>query len=217
MNKSVYSIVLADDVVEAIDEMAYSLGTSRSNLINQILAERVSLMTPEMRMKDIFDRIEKLLAPKPHTVAQSGGAAIMIKSPLKFKYRPTVNYSVELYRSFSGEVGRLKISLRTQSAALINMVKGFFALWIGLEGKYLSKLFEGVPWSGGDASYTRAFFSPNGAALSDEQIAQAIGGYINLLDECIRLYFDSADNKEQASAEIEKRLKAYLQKGVIIL
>ena len=41
MKKSVYSIVLADDVVEAIDEMAYSLGTSRSNLINQILAERV--------------------------------------------------------------------------------------------------------------------------------------------------------------------------------
>ena len=58
MKKSVYSIVLADDVVEAIDEMAYSLGTSRSNLINQILAERVSMMTPEIRMRDIFSRIE---------------------------------------------------------------------------------------------------------------------------------------------------------------
>lgn len=47
MNKSVYSLVLADDVVEAIDRLAYSMNTSRSNLINQILAERVQLLTPE--------------------------------------------------------------------------------------------------------------------------------------------------------------------------
>lgn len=219
MKKSVYSIVLADDVVEAIDEMAYSLGTSRSSLINQILAERVSLMTPEMRIKDIFDRIEKLLTAKPHTVAQSGGTAIMIKSPLKFKYRPTVNYSVELYRSFSGEVGRLKISLRTQSAALIKMIGGFFALWISLEGKYLRKLFDGVPWSGSEACYIRSFFSPNGAALSDEEIATAIGGYINLLDECIRLYFSAADESsaEEAAKKIEQLYKNYLKKGVLIL
>ena len=47
MKKSVYSLVLMDDVVEAIDELAYSMNTSRSNLINQILAARVSLLTPE--------------------------------------------------------------------------------------------------------------------------------------------------------------------------
>lgn len=47
VNKSVYSLVLADDVVEAIDRLAYSMNTSRSNLINQILAERVQLLTPE--------------------------------------------------------------------------------------------------------------------------------------------------------------------------
>ncbi|MBR4622427.1 MAG: hypothetical protein IKO44_02695 [Ruminococcus sp.] len=218
MKKSVYSIVLADDVVEAVDEMAYSLGTSRSNLINQILAERVSLMTPEMRMKDIFAQIEKLLSPRPHTVAQSSGAAIMIKSPLKYKYRPTVNYSVELSRTFSGEVGRLKISLRTQSVALIEMVARFFGLWTRLESKYLDSLFtNGVPWSGSGASYVRTFFSPNNAALSDNDIAQAIGGYINLLDECIRLCFDNAAEPERTEKEIEKRYKDYLKKGVIIL
>ena len=36
MKKSVYSLVLMDDVVKAIDDMAYKLNTSRSNLINQI-------------------------------------------------------------------------------------------------------------------------------------------------------------------------------------
>ena len=46
MKKSVYSLVLMDDVVKAIDDMAYKLNTSRSNLINQILAEHVSFKTP---------------------------------------------------------------------------------------------------------------------------------------------------------------------------
>ena len=39
MNKSVYSLVLMDDVVEQIDRVAYEMNTSRSNMINQILAE----------------------------------------------------------------------------------------------------------------------------------------------------------------------------------
>lgn len=45
MGKSVYSLVLMDEVVDAIDQMAYRNNTSRSNLINQILAEHVSLAT----------------------------------------------------------------------------------------------------------------------------------------------------------------------------
>ena len=41
MNKSVYSLVLMDNVVGEVDELAYEMGTSRSNLINQILADEV--------------------------------------------------------------------------------------------------------------------------------------------------------------------------------
>lgn len=59
LKRSVYSLVLSDDVIEAIDNMAYSLNTSRSNLINQILAEKVSLITPEKRMDSIFNEIKK--------------------------------------------------------------------------------------------------------------------------------------------------------------
>lgn len=214
MKKSVYSIVLADDVVEAIDNMAYSLGTSRSGLINQILAERVSMMTPEMRMRDIFGRIEQLMSGGLVTVAQSGGSMMTMRSPLKYKYRPTVNYSIELTRSFEGSVGRLRISLRTQNSSLIAMIGGFFKIWIGIEGKYLRDILTaGNPWSGGGASYAREFFTPAGSSLSDEQLAEAIGGYVNLLDSCLRLYFE-----DQHSAEaIEGKYKKYLSEGVLVL
>lgn len=54
LSKSVYSVVLMDDVVDAVDRLAYEAGTNRSNMINRILAEYVQLATPEQRMQDIF-------------------------------------------------------------------------------------------------------------------------------------------------------------------
>ena len=38
MKKSMYSLMLADEVVKAVDELAAEHGTNRSNMINQILA-----------------------------------------------------------------------------------------------------------------------------------------------------------------------------------
>ena len=54
MKKSVYSLVLSDDVVEAVDRAAYQNGLSRSAMVNQILADYVSYTTPEKRMREIF-------------------------------------------------------------------------------------------------------------------------------------------------------------------
>ena len=54
MKKTVYSLVLSEDVVAEIDRLAYHNGTNRSNMINQILAEYVSYVTPEKKMQDIF-------------------------------------------------------------------------------------------------------------------------------------------------------------------
>ena len=55
MKKNMYSLMLAEDVIRAIDDLAEEKGTNRSNLVNQILAEYVSLKTPEKRVQNIFD------------------------------------------------------------------------------------------------------------------------------------------------------------------
>ena len=57
-----YSLMLSEKVVEEIDRLAEKEGTNRSNLVNQILAEYVSITTPEKRISDIFERIERLFA-----------------------------------------------------------------------------------------------------------------------------------------------------------
>lgn len=221
MNKSVYSIVLADEVVDAIDRMAYSMNTSRSNLINQILAERVSLQTPEMRMRGIFSAIQQLADPRFQFLAQPSDAMISLKSPIRYKYKPTLRYSIELSRNFGGKVGRLKVQFRTQSAQLISAAESFFDIWYKIESKYLAKLFtKGVPAKAADGKYVRDFYSPAADELSDDQIAAAIVEYIQLTDKCVQLYFDGLSQGMQEienTAQIEGNYAAYLKKGVPVL
>lgn len=128
MNKSVYSLVLMDNVVSEVDKMAYEMGTSRSNLINQILAEYVRYTTPEMRMRAVFEEMERLMqgVDSFQIQPQPSDAMLTIRSALRYKYKPTIRYSVELYRSSRGRtVGALKVAFRTQSQPLIEMLTSF--------------------------------------------------------------------------------------------
>lgn len=85
--KSVYSIVLSDRVVEQVDALAYENGMSRSAMINHILAEQLSLTTPEQQMRSILSATEELL--------RSGGTLqllptladgmLAVKAPVRFK------------------------------------------------------------------------------------------------------------------------------------
>ena len=82
MNKNVYSIVLTDNVIRAVDDEAYRRGTNRSNLINQILAEYLSCVTPEMRMRQIFDSAEALLRREMLLMQQNTPSVLMLKTAL---------------------------------------------------------------------------------------------------------------------------------------
>ena len=63
MKKTLYSLVLNDEVVREVDALAHRTGTNRSNLINQILAEYVNYTTPEQRINQVLSTIEELMAP----------------------------------------------------------------------------------------------------------------------------------------------------------
>ena len=57
MKKTLYSLVLNDEVVREVDALAHRMGTNRSNLINQILAEYVNYTTPEQRINEVLSAI----------------------------------------------------------------------------------------------------------------------------------------------------------------
>ncbi|MBQ8688464.1 MAG: hypothetical protein IJ512_07975 [Ruminococcus sp.] len=189
MKKSAYSIMLMDHVVEAIDALAARQGTSRSNLINQILAEHVSFQTPEKRMQSIFSVMEEQMQEIFRVQMQASDAMLSMQSALRYKYRPTLRYSVELLREpTKHQLGWLRISCRTQSRALLDAMDDFFRFWIQLEVhekpicSQLERMYEIGP-----GRLTRCLIR-NGTQ-STEEIGNAISLYIHQFDAMIQDYF----------------------------
>lgn len=221
MGRSVYSLVLADDVVKAVDRLAYERNTSRSNLINQILAEYLSCPTPEMRMKSIFDSVEQMMAELDsfQVQFQPSDAMISIRSALRYRYNPTIRYVLELYRECEPTVGELRVSARTQSRSLINVLTGFFAFWADMESRLVGSLFQDEIdfFRVETGRYVREFFMPaEKGQRTDEAIANAISDYIRFFDQSLKQYFDNLDNLEETCADLENDYRDYMKNSIII-
>ena len=163
MKKTLYSLMLSDDVVREIDDLAHRMGTSRSNLVNMILAERVQLRTPEQQISDVFDGIEQLLAGSRELIPliTPNTPSMALRSSLEYKYRPTVRYEVELSNGFiPGEpIGTLTASFRTQSQGLLELIGRFF--------RCLQAHREQA------ASDRRVLFARSGAVRQDARLSDA--------------------------------------------
>lgn len=195
MKKSVYSLVLMDDIVAAVDELAYSLQTSRSNLINQILAEKVALITPKQRLQTIFNHLSDYLKPYQHFQIQDQAADHMysVKSALRYKYNPTIRYC--LYLSQQGEevTGELRVISRTQSEVLHCYLEQFFKMWTAIEGRVIP-----VQWEREEgAKWLRVLDLTDFQSATDyEALAEALSSYITVLDGGLKLYFGQLHTKE---------------------
>ncbi len=204
MKKSIYSLVLMDDVVEAVDRMAYAMHTSRSNLINQILAQHLSCMTPEMRMQAVFSQIEAMMEQRLEPLRileQTSAHMLAMHSPLAYKYKPTLQYSVELFRTPKEYAdGRLRIGLRTQNTELLAMLDRFFRFWVLLEQNYGDGAAEYVISTG---RLERTLHDPTDG--DGERFGSLICGYIDSLDSYIKYYFSGSARPQQTLAELEAR------------
>ena len=172
MKKNLYSLTLSDDVVREVDALAHRMGTNRSALVNQILAEYVSVPTPERRWNDIFEAI------------------------------PTVKYEVDLSNGDGQTMGSLNIVFRTQSAALISAMTSFFRLWVQIEDKCLAPLLgSSISCALYDGRFVRPLAMPRGKALTADDVAGALSAYVQLFDRLLKGSLDgtlSASDVEMA-------------------
>lgn len=191
MKKNLYSLILSDDVINEVDILAHQAGTSRSNMVNQILAEYCSVVTPEQRISDIFQAIENILAPSRELVPffVPNALTMSLKSSLQYKYRPTVKYEVGLDRSGGDTLGELTVVFRTQSSELIARMTEFFRLWKRIEDCHLAPHLETLQdYALYDTRFVRSIAMPRGRDLSSEDIAQTISDYIQLFDRLLKGY-----------------------------
>lgn len=215
MKKSVYSIVLMDDVIKAVDAQAYRLGTSRSNLINQILAEHLACTTPEMRMRDIFSTLSNMITTDFQIQQQRSESFMTLRTALAYKYRPTINYKVELARAPDEYLGTLKVQIRTQSASLISLFDSFFEYWSRLEIALLreKKVTGTYTFQIDPGCFQRKLI--NTCFMSDEETGEALCSYITLLDKAIKAFFNAPQSFPAVAPELELEYKRQLDHTII--
>ena len=193
MDKSMYSLILLDDVVRAVDELASERGTSRSNLVSQILAEYVSLITPEKRIEEIF-RHAALMAQKRSVfqmVPQLSGNMLTLRSSIHYKYNPAIRYAVEITAAENHYSGELKVSTRTQSKNLLSLLNVFFELWTQVEHSGLPEQGQ-LQYKITGGKFRRRFMLEKDGVIYDSRIlGEAIGVYVSVLDRAMGLFFKS--------------------------
>lgn len=201
MNKNLYSLILSEDVVAEVDRLAYAANTSRSNMVNRILAEYVSMQTPEAAVRDIFDAIEKTLLRDSGFQRMLGGDFTMnLRTALSYKYNPTVRYSIELYGG-GDTLGELRVSYRTQNAALSLCMAQFFKLWQKLERYYCGyDIKSGIS----DGRFVRELRRPD---CAESEISDALSEYVRCFDTALKAFFSALNKGESgdvAAAEAER-------------
>ncbi len=212
MEKSLYSLLLSDQVVSEIDRLALRSGMSRSGLINRILAEYASIQTPEMRIESIFEQMEQLLGGAGDLVPffTRGQQSMTMKSSLQYKYRPTVKYAVQLYKSIDdkGRFGELAVNFRTQSQALLDEMTRFFGYWKLLEDEMIAGYYENgaIDYALQDGRFVRTLALPAGSAVDSEELSEALSHYIKSFDMLLKAWLSGSLS---ASALRTDYLKAF--------
>lgn len=222
MKKSVYSLVLSDSVVEAVDRAAYMSGQSRSNYINSVLAEHLSFVTPEKRMRNIFDVLEAIAEAEEtfRIQKQQSDSMFSLLSSLKYKYRPTIRYSIELYPAQkNGSIGEFKVIFRTQSDEFARLMKNFFIMWAKSEQRFIGKVFSKSPvkYSAGDGKLIRTIKVPTGNGISENDLAKVISDYIGMFDRVLKEYISSIPDAEYAKNYLEREYSAFVKNSVTLI
>lgn len=210
MSKSVYSLILNDDVVAEIDRLACRNHVSRSEMITRILAKHVSVSTPEQRRCEIVARLSGLLGEKDaFMLTSTGDGTLNLRSVLAYKYRPTVKYTVELSRE-SSEIGRLRVALRTQNPALIEEFDSFCRIWMRIETERIGT----TRYLLDPARFVRELrlrIRPSADAHSAQTLGELIGRYLCIFDEGLKIYFSLLDAPVLAYQKLDMLYAAYAE------
>ena len=213
MSKSVYSLVLNDDVVELVDKLARVNECSRSHMIEKILAEAVSYETPVIRANNLFDEIERLIGEGDmmRFLEEPSRYMASILSALPYRYNPAIKYNVELF-PHSNYLGQLKITLRTQNPTLTSLLNAFYQLFTILEKRYYN---PNAQYEFNGIKFIRVLDFPN-VELTTEQLAELITEYVKNFNELLNIFLSNQEDEKVAFTLVEKRFNELFDREIII-
>ena len=213
MGKSVYSLVLDDDLIKLVDAQANKSAKSRSSVINDLIAMQLRVNTPEMQSRELVVKMNEVLSQSDKFGILVQDTSMLLRSALTYKYNPTVKYTLDVAND-KGIYGILKVTVRSKSTAFLEVFDTFISTWNNTEAKYnpnIEKEYE-------SGKYKRILrISGN-----DSQIdaASCFSSYITEFDSAMKLYFDMTANLTSDAADVElvRRYDEFMKRpGAIIM
>lgn len=210
--------MLLDEVIEAVDQLAYNHNMNRSQLINEILAQHVGLLTPEKRVTHIIDKIIQQLEHQEdmHIKAQTENGTLQMGTFLRYKYKPRIKYSYDFISRKNQGYVLLKVNSRTKSPELNQHLKEFFHILTAIDQRRFGEIHarEVVSCISEESNnrYTREFLS--GISLEGigaEYVAEYMSSYIKMLDESLRYYFSHLEDTQDAIRAIDQIYCKYMK------
>ncbi|BES64705.1 hypothetical protein SANA_11440 [Gottschalkiaceae bacterium SANA] len=210
MSRSLYSLILSDRVVEAIDREAYLQQSNRSRLIERILAEYAGVETKEAQVREMMEEIAKRLSAQKHiqVLPNRETQSLVYQAPIRFKYNPTLRYRLEWQEIDGDHQAVLKIFSRTTSRSLADALETFFLQMNRWETEY-------VPFMQGEnclyrnegkgtIQFVKILYVGSSAY---EEVSRLISRYLRLLNTAIEQYFSSDDPviREKRGREVLSR------------
>jgi len=221
MDKSMYSLILIDEVVRKIDTLAHTRGISRSSLINHILADHISLLIPQKRIEEIFGSLSRAARVGDRfRVKQQSASMLLLISALNYRYSPAIRYSVEIAPEGGRYICELRVSSRTKSADAILRLNVFFELWSQIEHVMLAEKFGGeLRYSMTEGRFRRRLEIENGGEVyPSELLGKSIGAYIRLFDKALGLCFGAEHGVDmQTYEQMSELYRKYMEEREIIL
>jgi hypothetical protein len=190
--------MLFDEIVEKIDQMAYVKNTNRSQLINDLLAEKIGLVTPEQKIQEILEQLDENFSDTLSVSQINKNTSIQFGKSLKYKYRPKVRYSYEFINNSKGKYAVLKISSRTKSEDLIDHFDIFFELITEIEHNQNRILVDQVKTIT-NHKFIREFKEEGELSKDTKIVADNLTRYLKMIDQAMNVYFsniEGVDNRE---------------------
>ena len=190
MAKNLYSVILSEELVSLVDELAKKNNSSRSNQINNILANYFSYTTMDMQIDSILGFINNMLSKNDEFqfLENNCDRQLSVKTSLDYKYNPSLKYSIELYKNLVNDsIGDLKIIYRISSPELRVKLERYFNYIISFESSVNPTL---VKTSMYEQKFIRQFYIEQDLNFTYDEIAESITEYVNNIDRTLKKYLN---------------------------
>lgn len=190
-----------DELIEVIDRLAYEKNTNRSQLINDILAKEVGLLTPEQRVSNIIDDIIRNIKIRPtnlQLVTKNEGNSLQYGTFLKYKYNPNIKYSFEFNTSNNKKYVMLKVNSRTTSRDLAAHLDNFFNIISYVDRQRSNEIHSSdinisMPRNSNNR-FCRVFLSGMQESARENEVAKFLSNYLLMIDQSMKYYFTHYNN-----------------------